>query len=81
MHVWVSPCRRALGTFELLFGEIMEKESNSVTMTEGIAEWDYREYEGLLVDQIKEVYRRELRGGVSLAFVYPYKARGNLPSL
>jgi broad specificity phosphatase PhoE len=60
VQVWVSPRRRALKTFELLFGKTMNKESNNVTMTEDIAEWDYGEYEGLLVGQIKE--RRRKRG-------------------
>jgi probable phosphoglycerate mutase len=59
VHVWVSPRRRALKTFELLFGETMEKESNNVTVTEDIAEWDYGEYEGLLVGQIKERRRKQ----------------------
>ncbi|KAH0547777.1 hypothetical protein FGG08_000034 [Glutinoglossum americanum] len=37
----------------------MDKESNNVTVTEDIAEWDYGEYEGLLVDQIKEQRRKQ----------------------
>ena len=37
----------------------MEKESNNVTVTENIAEWDYGEYEGLLVGQIKERRRNQ----------------------
>ncbi|OCK72864.1 phosphoglycerate mutase [Lepidopterella palustris CBS 459.81] len=59
VHVWVSPRRRALKTFELLFGGTMEKENNNVTVTEDIAEWDYGEYEGLLVGQIKERRRKQ----------------------
>jgi broad specificity phosphatase PhoE len=60
VHVWVSPRRRALKTFELLFGKTMERENDNVTVTEDIAEWDYGEYEGLLVGQIKE--RRKEQG-------------------
>jgi probable phosphoglycerate mutase len=59
VHVWVSPRRRALETFQLLFGETMEKESKNVTVTEDIAEWDYGEYEGLLIGQIKEQRRKK----------------------
>jgi broad specificity phosphatase PhoE len=59
VHVWISPRRRALKTFELLFGKTIGKESNSVTVTEDIAEWDYGEYEGLLISQIKERRREQ----------------------
>jgi sedoheptulose-bisphosphatase len=59
VHVWVSPRIRALKTFELLFGKTMEKADSHVTVTEDIAEWDYGEYEGLLVGQIKERRRQQ----------------------
>jgi broad specificity phosphatase PhoE len=37
----------------------MEKESDTVTVTEDIAEWDYGEYEGLVIGQIKERRRKQ----------------------
>lgn len=37
----------------------MEKDSKNVTVTEDIAEWDYGEYEGLLIGQIKERRRKQ----------------------
>ncbi|KAF3938193.1 hypothetical protein ABW19_dt0202573 [Dactylella cylindrospora] len=57
-HVWVSPRIRAKQTFDLLFrsgsfsiGESLPEEK--VTITEEIAEWDYGDYEGLLVGEIR----------------------------
>ncbi|KAF3903126.1 hypothetical protein ABW21_db0205684 [Orbilia brochopaga] len=68
-HVWVSPRTRARQTFDLLFssassatpvGEIGSSGSNAtqlgeekVTVAEDIAEWDYGDYEGLLVGEIR----------------------------
>ncbi|EPS39802.1 hypothetical protein H072_6395 [Dactylellina haptotyla CBS 200.50] len=68
-HVWVSPRIRARKTFDLLFrdntntnakypadsangngGQFLE---GKVTVTEDIAEWDYGDYEGLLVGEIR----------------------------
>jgi broad specificity phosphatase PhoE len=37
----------------------MGKESNNITVTEDIAEWDYGKYEGLVVAQIKERRRKQ----------------------
>lgn len=37
----------------------MEKGNSNVIVTEDIAEWDYGEYEGLRVDQIKERRRKQ----------------------
>ena len=62
-HVFVSPRKRARTTFDLLLlpphfsaagGE------GAITYTEGIAEWDYGDYEGLKTGEIKEL--RKERG-------------------
>jgi broad specificity phosphatase PhoE len=58
-HIWVSPRKRAQQTFQCLFGN---RESDTgisindekVTTTEDIAEWDYGDYEGMLVDEIRK---------------------------
>ncbi|KAI5928117.1 phosphoglycerate mutase [Camillea tinctor] len=58
-RVIVSPRHRARQTFQLLFGE--ENANNhghavdeaKVTFTESIAEWDYGDYEGLVVSEIR----------------------------
>jgi broad specificity phosphatase PhoE len=58
-HIWVSPRKRAQQTFQCLFGG-NETESGSsvdadkVTVAEEIAEWDYGDYEGLLVNEIRQ---------------------------
>ena len=60
-RVWVSPRKRAQQTFRLLFrdGE-SEIADTKVTHTEDIAEWDYGDYEGLVVDEI--IRRRSAKG-------------------
>ncbi|KAH7267987.1 histidine phosphatase superfamily [Fusarium solani] len=61
-HVFVSPRKRAKKTFELL--QIPSPPTADgeweVTYTEDIAEWDYGDYEGLMVGEIKEL--RKARG-------------------
>lgn len=54
-HVWVSPRKRALQTYHLLFGNADRGSDmpGNVTVTEDIAEWDYGDYEGLLVGEIR----------------------------
>ncbi|KAK6352274.1 hypothetical protein TWF730_009104 [Orbilia blumenaviensis] len=59
-HIWVSPRKRALQTFSLLFnnssssiGDGTTIAKTKVTITEDIAEWDYGDYEGLLVGEIR----------------------------
>ncbi|KAK5449966.1 hypothetical protein LTS15_008539 [Exophiala xenobiotica] len=60
-RVWVSPRKRAQQTFRLLFrdGE-SEIADAKVTYTEDIAEWDYGDYEGLVVDET--IRRRKAKG-------------------
>jgi len=59
--VWVSPRKRAQQTFRLLFSNGgSEVADDKVILTEDIAEWDYGDYEGLVVDQI--VRRRKAKG-------------------
>ncbi|KAK6523535.1 hypothetical protein TWF281_001516 [Arthrobotrys megalospora] len=60
VRVWVSPRKRALQTFGLLFNGLNDSGGNSptipedkITITEDIAEWDYGDYEGLLVEEIR----------------------------
>ena len=55
-HVFVSPRQRAQKTFELLLGESGKDElvnSDKVTITELIAEWDYGDYEGVHPNDIR----------------------------
>ncbi|KAI0139996.1 phosphoglycerate mutase-like protein [Hypoxylon sp. NC0597] len=54
-RVWVSPRKRARQTFELLFSSNSETaiDSNRIVITEDIAEWDYGDYEGLVVSEIR----------------------------
>ncbi|OAL52613.1 phosphoglycerate mutase [Pyrenochaeta sp. DS3sAY3a] len=64
-HFWVSPRKRALQTFQCFFGTAdpglgVSVEDDRVTVTEDIAEWDYGEYDGLLVSEIRA--RRKARG-------------------
>jgi len=61
-RVFVSPRQRAQKTFRLLFsserGSLIE--DRNVTTTEEIAEWGYGDYEGLVVEEIREL--RKQRG-------------------
>ncbi len=55
MHAWVSPRKRARQTFQYLFGDAGSDaalDADIVTFSEDIAEWDYGDYEGLLVGEI-----------------------------
>lgn len=62
-HVFVSPCKRAQTTFDLLFdgvGKDALVNASMVTTTEELAEWDYGKYEGLLTKEIRA--RRKEQG-------------------
>ncbi|KAL8929423.1 MAG: hypothetical protein Q9172_000474 [Xanthocarpia lactea] len=66
-RVWVSPRKRAQQTFHLLFGgggksgaDCGSDMADKVTLTEDIAEWDYGDYEGLVVGDIRS--RRKEKG-------------------
>ncbi|MCJ1349274.1 hypothetical protein MMC31_007510 [Peltigera leucophlebia] len=55
--VWVSPRKRAQQTFHLLFndgdgGDRGSDIADKVTLTEDIREWDYGDYEGLVLREI-----------------------------
>jgi broad specificity phosphatase PhoE len=59
-RTYVSPRKRALQTFHCLFNGCDEHSSisidgNQVSVTEDIAEWDYGDYEGLKVDEIRQL--------------------------
>jgi broad specificity phosphatase PhoE len=60
-HFFVSPRKRAKTTFDLLFGgDFATANADKITVTEDIAEWDYGDYEGLLIAEIKK--RRKEKG-------------------
>lgn len=55
-HVFISPRKRALATFDLLFDRVGKEalvKDEKVTTTEELAEWDYGKYEGLLTKEIR----------------------------
>lgn len=61
--VFVSPRKRAVKTFELLFGAEGKADlegSGRVEVTEDIGEWGYGDYEGRLTEEIRTV--RKERG-------------------
>lgn len=57
--MWVSPRNRAQQTFELLFNN-GAVDVAKVEVTEDIREWDYGDYEGLKVGEIRQL--RKERG-------------------
>ncbi|KAL8861469.1 MAG: hypothetical protein Q9178_001993 [Gyalolechia marmorata] len=67
-RIWVSPRKRAQQTFHLLFGggsgesgaDCGSDMADKVTLTEDIVEWDYGDYEGLVVGDIRS--RRKEKG-------------------
>jgi len=56
-HIFVSPRKRALQTLE---GLGLGEKGVQVTTTEDMAEWDYGDYEGMLVSEIRK--RRREKG-------------------
>lgn len=55
-HVYISPRRRAMQTFEIAFSEADRqalKEASKVSETDRLAEWDYGLYEGMLTRDIR----------------------------
>lgn len=55
-HVYSSPRRRAVQTFEIAFSEADRQALNDakkVSLTERLAEWDYGQYEGLVTKEIR----------------------------
>lgn len=58
VHVWVSPRKRTQQTYNLLFGtsgagDNAAIDAGKVIITEDIAEWNYGDYEGLRVNEIR----------------------------
>ncbi|CAL8580944.1 hypothetical protein XPA_006658 [Xanthoria parietina] len=58
-RVWVSPRKRAQHTCQLIFSGA-DDMADKITLTEDIAEWDYGDYEGLVVGEIRA--RRKEKG-------------------
>lgn len=57
-HVFVSPRKRAVQTFELAFSDADRKslrDADKVSQTDRLVEWDYGLYEGLVTDEILEL--------------------------
>ncbi|KAJ5852088.1 uncharacterized protein N7529_011473 [Penicillium soppii] len=55
-HVYISPRKRALQTFEIAFSDADRqalKEAKKVTETERLTEWDYGLYEGSVTSKIR----------------------------
>lgn len=55
-HVYTSPRRRAVQTFEIAFSEADRQalsDAKKVSQTERLAEWDYGQYEGLVTKEIR----------------------------
>ncbi len=63
-RIWVSPRQRAQQTFRLLFStsdrDVDVDIADKVALTEDLAEWDYGDYEGLVVREIHT--RRKEKG-------------------
>jgi probable phosphoglycerate mutase len=54
-HVFCSPRKRAITTFDLLLGHEARSQlaaEEKITMTDDITEWDYGAYEGLTPSEI-----------------------------
>lgn len=61
-HVFVSPRKRAVRTFELLMPSPSSGATacdKVVTYTEDIAEWDYGNYEGLMEGEIRTLRKKK----------------------
>lgn len=57
-HVFVSPRKRAIKTFELLMQSPPSTTAEcEVTFTEDIAEWDYGNFEGLMEWEIRSLIK------------------------
>ncbi|CDM33689.1 hypothetical protein DTO013E5_1462 [Penicillium roqueforti] len=55
-HVYISPRRRAIQTFEIAFSDADKQalnDAHKVSETARLAEWDYGLYEGLLTKEIR----------------------------
>ncbi|CAG8970813.1 hypothetical protein HYALB_00001600 [Hymenoscyphus albidus] len=59
IQIFVSPRKRAQQTFQHLFGIETAASLDKVELTEDITEWDYGEYEGMVVNDIRETRREK----------------------
>lgn len=56
-RIYVSPRKRAQQTLVTLLGErldVIAEEKGIAVTTEDVAEWDYGDYEGLLLSEVRE---------------------------
>lgn len=61
VKVWVSPRKRAQRTYELFFeNDVESMDGKADLQCDGLAEWGYGAYEGLLTNQIRQ--RRKAQG-------------------
>ena len=58
-RIWVSPRKRAQDTFQMVFREQIGDPgfTDKVITTDDIREWDYGDYEGLKIGEIRELRR------------------------
>ncbi|CAG8954640.1 hypothetical protein HYFRA_00004560 [Hymenoscyphus fraxineus] len=59
IQIFVSPRKRAQQTFQHLFRIDTTTSLDKVELTEDITEWDYGEYEGMVVNDIREMRREK----------------------
>lgn len=55
-HVYISPRRRAMQTFDIAFNDADKqslKDAEKVSETDRLSEWNYGQYEGLLTREIR----------------------------
>ncbi|KAK0745644.1 putative phosphoglycerate mutase [Schizothecium vesticola] len=57
-HIFVSPRKRAQQTLQGLLGGELAGAGVEVTTTEDVAEWDYGDYEGMVVSEIRARRRK-----------------------
>ena len=60
VRIFVSPRKRAQQTFRYLLGDNMTSiNPDNITVTEDIAEWDYGDYEGLKLAELRALRKQK----------------------
>jgi len=65
-RVYVSPRQRAQKTFDIMLDDATKDrlaQTQDVLTTEGLAEWDYGDYEGMLTKEIRALREEKGLGG------------------